>query len=109
MKEIIYLRISHGRIEGMTKSLPSHHRGEIIAKVEVVVDPGAFREPVIERKVHIEDWRQGIDLGDVQFSNPVITEDEAELIRARRLARMREVLEAQGFTVEPPAQDGTDG
>lgn len=102
MKEVIYLKVSRQRVEGMTKSLPTLKRGEIPVKLLVVVDETAFREPVIERQVHIADWREGIDIADVELRESTITEEEAALIRARRLEAMQRVLEHQGFVVLPP-------
>src|SRR5579859_7217427 len=85
MREVIYLAVSPRKVERMTKSLPELRRGEIPVKLVIEVDPSAFREPVIERHVRIEDWRQGIDLADVELKDGIITEEEAEIIRARRL------------------------
>lgn len=105
MKEVIYLAVSRQRVERMTKNLPDLKRNEIPVKLVIEVDPGAFREPVIERYVKIADWREGIDLADVELRESVITEAEAQMIRDRRLTQMRAILEAQGFTVtEPPAE-----
>lgn len=106
MKEVIYLRVSPQRVEGMTKRLPDLNRGEIPVKVIVEVEPGAFREPVIERSVTITDWREGIDIADVDLREAFITEAEAQIVRDRRLALMRDVLERQGFTVTPPGEGG---
>ena len=109
MKETIYLRVSQQRVEGMTKSLPSLSRGEIPVKLLIEVDEAAFREPVIERHVRISDWREGIDIADVDLREATITEAEAQLIRDRRLAAMRAILEAQGFTVtEPETKESCD-
>lgn len=90
----------------MTKSLPRLNRGEIPVKVVVEVDPAAFREPVIERHVHVTDWREGIDLADVELREAVITEEEAQIIRDRRLSQMQRVLEERGFTVTAPVSGG---
>jgi hypothetical protein len=102
VKETIYLRVSRKRVEGMTKSLPTLERNEIPVKLLVEVDERAFREPVIERRVHVTDWRDGIDLADIEFRESIITEAEAQMIRDRRLAKMREILEAQGYEVTAP-------
>lgn len=99
MKEVIYLKVSRHRVEGMYKSLPAVGRYEIPVKVIVEVAETAFREPTIERKVTVTDWRDGIELADVELREGIITEAEAELIKARRLAQMRAVLEERGFTV----------
>lgn len=106
MKDTIYLRVSKNKVEGMTKSPPSLARGEIPVRLIVEVDPEAFREPVLERHVQVTDWRQGVDVADVMFRESVITEDEAKVIRDRRIAQMREILEGQGFTVTEPGGDG---
>lgn len=103
MQETIFLAVSRRRVERMTKTLPDLRRGEIPVKLVLEVDEGAFREPVIERHVVVADWRDGLDLVDVEFRDSVITEAEAEIIRARRLDRMREVLEGRGYTVTGPA------
>lgn len=105
MKEIIYLRVGRLRVEAMTKSLPTLKRGEIPVKLVIEVDQAAFREPVIERHVHIADWRDGIDLADVELRESIITEEEAELIRARRLTAMQQILQQHGFTVTPSPPD----
>jgi hypothetical protein len=110
VKETIYLRVSPQRVEGMTKSLPSLNRGEIPVKLVVEVDPSAFREPVLERHVQVTDWREGIDIADIDLRESVITEAEAQMIRDRRLAQMRKILEEHGYEVtaaEP--QEGNAG
>lgn len=107
MKEVIYLRVSRQKVEGMTKNLPALAHGEIPVKLVIEVEPGAFREPVIERHVKVVDWREGIDIADISLKESVITEAEAQMIRDRRLAAMRKILEGQGFTVtEPEASAG---
>jgi hypothetical protein len=105
MKEVIYLSIDRFGVNRMTKNLPSLKRGEIPVKLTLTVEDQAFREPVIEKEVHIEDWRQGVDIADVEFKESVITEEEAQLIRERRLEKMREVLEQQGYVVSKPDVD----
>lgn len=102
MKETIYLVVSRHRVERMTKRMPELSRGEIPVKLVLEVDPSAFREPVIEKHVIIEDWRQGIDIGDVELREGIITETEAQLIRERRLAEMKRILEEQGYKIEEP-------
>src|SRR4051812_12169078 len=99
MKEVIYLTVSQYGVGRMTKNLPTLKRGEIPVKLTLNVEDNAFREPVIEKEVHIEDWRQGVDIADVEFKETIITEEEAQLIRERRLEKMKEVLEDQGYTV----------
>lgn len=105
MREVIYLRVSRRKVEGMTKSLPSLNRGEIPVKLVIEVDGGAFREPVIEKHVTIADWREGIDLGDVELRESIITEEEAQIIRDRRLAAMQQILLDHGYLVEEPVTE----
>jgi hypothetical protein len=102
MKETIYLVVTRSKVERMTKNLPQLDRGEIPVKLHVTVDEKAFREPVIEKHVEIDDWREGVDIADVEFRGSIITQDEADVIKQRRLARMREILESQGFNVTAP-------
>jgi hypothetical protein len=110
VKDVIYLRVTPNAVTGMTKSPPKLNRGEIFIKVAVTVDPSAFRPPVIERAVHVADWRDGIDVADVDLKVATITEEEAEVIRQRRLSRMTEILVSHGFGVVPPEDgDGGDG
>lgn len=106
MKDIIYLRVAKTGVKGMTKSMPALGRGEIPVKLEVTIDAAAFREPTLVRQVHITDWREGIDLADVELREAVITEEEAQLIRDRRVAQMRAILESQGYTITAPEPDG---
>ena len=109
MKETIYLRVSRSKVESMTKNLPDLRRGEIPVKLVIEVDAGAFREPVIERHVKISDWREGIDIADLDLRESVITEAEAQIIRDRRLAQMRKILEDHGFSVTADSGEGGTG
>jgi hypothetical protein len=111
MREIIFLTASRQGIGRMTKNLPALKRGEIPVKLVIEVDEAAFREPVIERHVHIADWRDGIDIADVELCEAIITEAEAEQIRAQRLAAMRKILQDHGYEVTPAAspEGGSDG
>jgi hypothetical protein len=104
VKEVIYLAISRRKVERMTKNMPDLNRGEIPVKLIVEVDEAAFREPVIERRVHVTDWREGIDLADIDLRESIITEAEAQIIRDRRLAAMRRILEEQGYEITEPAE-----
>jgi hypothetical protein len=108
VKEIIYLVISPQKVERMTKTLPGLKRGEIPVKLVVTVAATAFREPVIERAVEIVDWRDGIEVGDLDLKESFITEEEAAMIRERRLAKMRELLEDNGYLVTPKEPEGPD-
>lgn len=100
MKETIYLVVSKNKVERMTKTLPNFYRGEIPVKLSVEVDETAFREPVLERKVTINDWREGIDIADIEFRESIITEEEAEKIRQMRLDKMQQILTNYGYSVE---------
>jgi hypothetical protein len=109
VKDTIYLRVTRNAVTGMTKSPPKLNRGEIFVKVVVDVEPSAFREPVIERRIHVADWREGVDLGDIDLKVATITEEEAQIIRQRRLALMRKILEEHGHVVtanEPAEGEG---
>jgi hypothetical protein len=73
----------------------------------VEVADKAFLPPVLEQSVVVNDWRAGIDMEDVQFNQNVITEEEAEMVRQKRLAKMSEILQSQGYTITPP-EEATD-
>lgn len=106
MKEVIYLVVSPHKVERMTKKLPDTGRNEIPVKINLTVESKAFREPVLEQNILIEDWPQGTDLADVEFRGNVITEEEAKVIRARRYEKMVEVLRDQGYEItEPPTEE----
>jgi hypothetical protein len=104
MKEVIYLVVSRNKVERMTKNLPAIGRGEVPVKVTVTIEDKAFRTPVIEKEVYIDDWREGVDMADVEFRESVITKEEAEIIRQKRLAKMQEILEAQGYQITKPEE-----
>jgi hypothetical protein len=106
MKDTIYLVADRAGIRKMTKSLPVVGRDQIPVKLTIEVDPKAFQTPVLERSVTIMDWRDGIDLEDVRFTGNFITEEEAEVIKQRRIAKMREILENQGYTVSVECTHG---
>jgi hypothetical protein len=95
MKEVIYLVVSQNKVERMTKRLPDLYRGEIPVKLTLNVPKEAFNPPTLDQEVYVEDWRQGIDLEDVEFRQSIITKEEAEVIRQTRLEKMKTVLEAQ--------------
>lgn len=105
MQEIIYLRVSPYKVEGMTKNLPSLNRGEIPVKLIISIDPKAFREPIIEQKIVVEDWRQGIDIADIELKEGIITDKEAQMIRDQRLQKMKQILEEQGYVVEAKKEE----
>lgn len=99
MKQTIYLRADRRGIQGMTKSMPSVYKNEIVLKMNVSVDDKAFGAPVIEQDVQVQSWAHEIDINDIAFEQNVITQAEADMIRQARLERMKEVLEGQGYTV----------
>jgi hypothetical protein len=99
MKDVIYLAVDRSGVKRMTKGLPSLYKGEIPIKLTLDVEETAFREPVIEKHVTVGDWREGVDIADVEFKETTITEDEAKMIKEQRLLRMQKILEAQGYTV----------
>jgi hypothetical protein len=105
MKETIYLVVTKHKTERMTKNLPSLSRGELPLKILLTVDEKAFQEPVITKEVVINDWREGIDLSDVEFRGSFITPEEAEMIKQKRLQKMSEILGEQGYQVIAPETD----
>lgn len=102
MKQTIFLVADRYGVKRMTKSLPGMSRGEIPIKLEIEVAETAFREPVITKKVVIEDWREGIDFGDVELKESTISESEAQIIRDARMKALTEALEAKGYKITPP-------
>ena len=86
----------------MNKNLPSIYKGEIIVKLTVNVAEKCFGTATIPQEIFIEDWRDGIDMQDVQFKKNLITKEEAEIIKQKRLDKMKEILEEQGFTITKP-------
>ena len=106
MKQTIYLRADRRGVIAMTKSLPGLYKDEIIIKVNVEVADKVFGNPVIEQKVVVTDWASDIDVQDVQMNQSIITQQEADMIRERRLERMREILESQGYTITKEDEDG---
>lgn len=93
----------------MAKRLPGVARDEIAVRLDIEIASEAFRQPVITKAVQIVDWREGIDLEDVEFRGSFITPEEAETIRQRRLAKMREILEGQGYKIVGPEDEAADG
>lgn len=102
MDDIIYLICSRDKVEGMRKTLPYVKRSEIVVKLNIEVAPKAFGSPTIGKQVYIEDWTKGIDIEDVEFKKNIITDEEAEMIRNKRLEKMKEILKGQGYTVQEP-------
>jgi hypothetical protein len=105
MKDTIWLTCNPNGVVKMTKSQPRTAAGSIAVKVLVTVDGNAFQPPALEREIKVADWRDGVDFADVDLKVATITEQEAELIRKQRLAKMRDILESQGFLVTP-LEDG---
>jgi len=105
MKDIIYLTMDAYGVQSMRKSYTGCKKGEIIVKLNVDVAKDAFQPPVIEQFVQIKDWSEGVSVDDVKFERNVITEEEAEHIRAKRLEKMKQILEEQGFKVEAPEEE----
>jgi hypothetical protein len=101
VKDIVYLTVSRAGVQSMRKSLPSLRRGEIAVKVHITAADKAFAPPTIEQHIDIQDPYQGVDLEDVHFSGSTITQQEAEIIRQRRLAKAAEILAANGYAVTP--------
>lgn len=102
MKEVIYLVCSQDKVESLRKTLPEIRRGQIPVKLTVTIDKKAFMPPVVEKEIYVNDWRDGVDLDDVEFRKNIITQDEADLIKQRRLEKMTSILEKQGYVVTPP-------
>lgn len=99
MKQTIYLRADRRGVIAMTKSIPGLYKDEIIIKVNVEVADKVFGNPVIEQKVTVTDWASDIDVQDVQMNQSIITQQEADMIRERRLERMKEILQSQGYNI----------
>lgn len=109
--QTIWLVISAGDgVERMTKRQPGQlGRGEHPVKVTVEYDTEALRPPMLETRVLIEDWRQGLDVGDINMKQATITATEAEAIRRMRRQAMVEQMQELGYTVIPPEESGDSG
>jgi hypothetical protein len=99
MKDTIYLIINRNGVQGMRKSFVGTKRGEVCVKFNVEMPNDAFEPPVLVQNVYIDKWTKGVDMEDVQFNQNVITEEEAEAVRQRRIEKMAEILKTQGYTV----------
>ena len=99
MKDVAYLVVSRNGVQSMRKTLPHVGRGEIVIKVHITVSEKSFAPPTIEQHIDVQDPYQGVDLEDVHFTGATITQEEAELIRGRRLAKAAEILKANGYQV----------
>jgi EAL domain-containing protein (putative c-di-GMP-specific phosphodiesterase class I) len=102
MKEVIYLVVDEAGVRRMTKNLPALNKYELPLKLEIEVTPEAFRSPTLTRKVVVTDWRQGIDVPQLDAKELFITEEEAENLRRQRIKRLAQTLEAEGYTVIKP-------
>lgn len=99
MKDTIYLIAEQNGITGMRKSIVDVRRGQTLIKVDVSMDSKAFEPPIITKEIHVVDWRKDIDMEDVEFREKFITEEEAKFIREKRIEKMKEILERQGYSV----------
>lgn len=108
MKDTIYLIVNKKKVERMTKTLPDARRGEIIVKAMIEVKDSCFGQATIPQEIYIDDWRDGIDLEDVEFRKNFITKEESDLIKKKRLDKMTEILQAQGYDITKP-DDNEEG
>jgi len=104
MREIVYLVVNRNKVDRINKNLPSIKRGEIIVKLTVNVADKCFGTATIPQEIFIEDWRDGVDMEDVEFNKNLITREESEIIKQKRLDKMKEILENQGYTIEKPEE-----
>lgn len=104
MKEVIYLVVDNYSVKKMTKKVPTLARGEHVIKTIVEVKQTAFRDPLLTKEIVVEDWREGIDISDVEFKDNFITEAEAKVIRENRLKNTIQILESQGYKIEKKAE-----
>lgn len=101
VKDVIYLVFDKYSVKRMTKKAPALGRGEVFTKVSFEAQDRVFREPVLETSIVIEDWREGLDIGDVELREGTITKTEADMIRKARVEAMVAELEERGYTVVP--------
>ncbi len=92
----------------MRKSYTGCKKGEIVVKLNIEVNEKAFTPPTVEQFVVVNDWSKGVDIEDVSFEKQYITEEEANLIREKRLLKMQSILEEQGFIVSKEHPQQTD-
>lgn len=105
MKDTIYLTVDRRGVQSMRKSYQGAARGQAVVKVNVTVDENAFKPPMLEQSIVVSDWSDNIDMEDVKFERGIITQEEAEMVKKRRLEKMKEILESQGYTVEEKSGD----
>jgi putative transposon-encoded protein len=108
MKDVIYLTVAKNGVQSMKKSYLGCKKGEIIVKLNLEVKEEAFTPPTIEQYVVVNDWDKGVDIEDVKFEDQWITEEEAEMVREKRILKMKEILESQGYSVEQIEEQLTD-
>lgn len=99
MKQIIYLVATRNGVDRFRKEMPTIGRGEIPIKVHVEIEDSAFRTPTIEKELIIGDWREGIDMPDVNLKEMTITEKEAEQLREQRKQALIDEVEKLGYKV----------
>lgn len=99
MKTTIYLYADRKGVNRMRQSLGDFSRNEIPIKLNISIDDKAFRPPVMEQNVHVDEWHEGVDVEDVQFKKNIITGKEAEMIKQQRLEKMKHILQEQGYTI----------
>lgn len=107
-RTVVWLVLKPGGVDRMTKRAPDTVRGEIAVKLTVVVPAGAFQSPTIERTVEVASVFDGTELEDIRLTRDVITEAEAEMIVARRVERMEQILRERGAEVTWPVPDAEE-
>jgi len=105
MKDTIYLTVDKTGVKTMRKGYTGTRRGEVCVKLNIEIPDNAFEPPILEQNVIVCDWRKGIDLEDVEFNQGIITEEEAAIVREKRLEKMRMILESQGFEVSEKQEE----
>jgi hypothetical protein len=87
VKETIWLTVNRVQVVKLTKNMPDLKRGEIPVKLLIEVDETVFGAPVLEQRVHVADWREGLAFADPELRDLTITEAEAEIIRGQRIGQ----------------------
>lgn len=105
MKDVIYLVVNANQVVRMTKNLPSLKHGEVPIKISVSVNDDAFHLPTISREIIISDWQKNVRLNDLELRQNFITEEEAEMIKQKRLEAMQDILSNNGYIVTPKPSD----
>lgn len=104
MVETIYLRVDRYGVRAMTKTMPQLKKGEYPVKLNIEVKPEAFREPLMEKSIIVEDWRQGMAFPDLDLKEMTITQAEAEKIVKEREAQLVKDMRARGYQITPPEE-----